>query len=337
MAASIILLRGIIAELERRGVQRQHAIEHLAISPELLANADARVSNLEIERVLLRAKTQTDGEPIGLSVGLHAPKHMLHAVAGMMMAADTLRQAMASLERYSPLLLDDLRCQLTEEGATAELTFQAPLQFNATRRFVAELVCSMVVRIAKYFVPTLDAAALRIAFEHQDESHLESYREAWSPHVRVGQPANSLSLRSQLLDLPQPYAEPMIFFAMREVADRRLRVTRENMTMAERVKDALTHEPELGALGVSELASAMGMTARVLRSRLAREGVSLLELLNDERQRSACTSLRLGRSVREIAEEIGFANPSAFHRAFKRWTGHTPGEYLKQMSAQLAR
>ncbi len=77
-----------------------------------------------------------------------------------------------------------------------------------------------------------------------------------------------------------------------------------------------------------ELTGLLNMSARTLRRRLEREGTSY-QRIKDNARRDAAISLlsRDGLTVSEVAEQVGFSDPSAFHRSFKKWTGHSPGSY----------
>lgn len=70
------------------------------------------------------------------------------------------------------------------------------------------------------------------------------------------------------------------------------------------------------------------MSASTLRRRLEREGGSYQEIKDEVRRGVAVELLRrTSVSISEIAELTGFQEPSAFHRAFKKWTGESPGRY----------
>jgi AraC-like DNA-binding protein len=72
----------------------------------------------------------------------------------------------------------------------------------------------------------------------------------------------------------------------------------------------------------------LNMSARTLRRRLEKEGSSY-QRLKDNTRRDAAISLlsRTRLPIAEIAARVGFSDPSAFHRSFKKWTGLAPGEY----------
>jgi AraC-like DNA-binding protein len=61
---------------------------------------------------------------------------------------------------------------------------------------------------------------------------------------------------------------------------------------------------------------------------LQASSLSLSRLMDDARRDIACTSLRRSDvAIKDIAHRLGFSEPSAFHRAFKRWTGMTPAKF----------
>jgi AraC-like DNA-binding protein len=86
-------------------------------------------------------------------------------------------------------------------------------------------------------------------------------------------------------------------------------------------------EPRLaaGELGVGAAARALGCSRQTLYRRLKAEGTTFEAVLDGLRRRLARRYLReQGLSVKEAAWRLGFSDPAAFSRAFKRWTGHAP-------------
>ena len=77
-----------------------------------------------------------------------------------------------------------------------------------------------------------------------------------------------------------------------------------------------------------ELTGLLNMSARTLRRRLEKEGTSYQRIKDNARRDVAITLLsREGLTVSAVAEQVGFSDPSAFHRSFKQWTGQSPGSY----------
>jgi AraC-like DNA-binding protein len=85
-----------------------------------------------------------------------------------------------------------------------------------------------------------------------------------------------------------------------------------------------------GKVSVDVLAAKMGLTPWTLQRQLAEEGSGFRQLLDTTRQQLAWDYLKeTDSSLAEIAWLLGFANPPAFHKAYQRWHGISPGEHRK--------
>jgi AraC-like DNA-binding protein len=79
-----------------------------------------------------------------------------------------------------------------------------------------------------------------------------------------------------------------------------------------------------GDVGIDRIASALATSRQTLYRRLKAEGVTYEQLLDELRRRLAIRYMKDGMSVKQAAYRLGFSEPAAFSRAFKRWTGHSP-------------
>jgi AraC-like DNA-binding protein len=75
------------------------------------------------------------------------------------------------------------------------------------------------------------------------------------------------------------------------------------------------------------VARQLGCSRQTLYRRLKAEGLTFEQLLDGVRRRVSLQLLGEGRPIKEIAYRVGFSEPSAFSRAFKRWTGSSPGKF----------
>ena len=147
-------------------------------------------------------------------------------------------------------------------------------------------------------------------------------------------PINSITIPAEWLTRPMPQADPGLHAVLQtNVNDALARVPRAlswAARVSKRISDSLTTRR---APTQNAVARAFGMTARSLRRQLASEETSYQDLLDRERSRIAQDRIStVGDSPDAIAEELGFQSTSAFFRAFKRWTGMTPREWLASRS-----
>jgi len=99
-------------------------------------------------------------------------------------------------------------------------------------------------------------------------------------------------------------------------------------SVAERVRDALARNLATTAPTVEQVAAELALSARSLHRQLAADGTSYQRLLDDVRCNEAIRqALDDHRPFKAIAAAVGFADPRAFRRAFKRWTGTTPQQF----------
>lgn len=101
-----------------------------------------------------------------------------------------------------------------------------------------------------------------------------------------------------------------------------------HQSTAYRIRQLLGEDFSRPMPSFDELTGLLGMSARTLRRRLEREGTSYQRIKDTARRDLAITLLRDQQlSVVEVAEHLGFSDPSAFHRSFRRWTGRSPGRF----------
>jgi AraC-like DNA-binding protein len=97
------------------------------------------------------------------------------------------------------------------------------------------------------------------------------------------------------------------------------------------VQRALTKRVAGGDTRIGALAHELAMSGRTLQRRLAGEGVSYQELLDDARKEAAGRYLHESAlAIGEVAYLVGYSEPAPFHRAFKRWYGTTPEKFRQK-------
>ncbi|MGD9811344.1 MAG: helix-turn-helix domain-containing protein [Sphingobium sp.] len=94
-------------------------------------------------------------------------------------------------------------------------------------------------------------------------------------------------------------------------------------SLAERVAQHIA----AGRSDQAKVAAALGMSVASLRRHLGEDGVQFRDLRADVINRIARERLREGRSIADIAEELGFSDGRSFARAFRQWNGASPAEF----------
>jgi AraC-like DNA-binding protein len=208
-------------------------------------------------------------------------------------------------------------------------TIEPERQRGDSTRCAMECALAMTFRVGQHFSPR-NAALIEVHFQHLEPSYSSRYASVFRCPVRFGQPTNALVFPQEYLDLKQFHADDTVRSVLRETAERLLVERAQSLTLVERVRTLLRYEGDLAAIDVERLARHVGLSPRALRRKLGFEGAHLSTLVDEARCRVACHELRRpDRTIKETAALLGFSETSAFNRAFKRWTGRTPGEHSR--------
>jgi AraC-like DNA-binding protein len=142
---------------------------------------------------------------------------------------------------------------------------------------------------------------------------------------------NAVRVDDDFLSIRFPTPNKYVFGLLSERADALLRNLDEAVSIRGKVERHLSLVLHTGEVGVEGVAQKMALSRKTLYRRLRAEGVTFEEVLDDLRRRLALSYLADKKvSVNETAYLVGFSDPAAFSRAFKRWTGSSPSTIARK-------
>jgi len=146
--------------------------------------------------------------------------------------------------------------------------------------------------------------------------------------VHFAQSEACLAYNSQLENLTNPHANPLLYKSYVSLAGKMSQMLGEDFSYRERVTRwlwAYTPPPNR-----REVAALLAMSERNLTRHLGNEGTSYAHLLAQVQEQRAKNYLRKHKlTLTQISDELGYAEPAAFSRAFSQWTGLSPGRWRK--------
>jgi AraC-like DNA-binding protein len=331
MRVSITIVRAIIDELRRRGIAEAEILGQAGIDPEELADATSRISVERYEQAVASALALSADRALGLRVAWAAPAGALHVVGHLLVNCPTMRDAIAQFFRFSSLILEGTRWELWEDEEDAHFVYAQQLVTSPDHaRFDAEFCLTLVLKLGFQLIGAEPPPKL-VRFRHAAPDYASSYHPIFGSVVLFGEPVNEIVFKRRYLDLPQMHRDETVRDLLRGRADELLAQRSSDDRLADRIGVLLRSDVDLAAVDLGHLAQRLGTTPRSLQRRLRERGVSLSELCETAKRDVACAALN-GRDVaiKDLAYRLGFSEPSAFHRAFKRWTGTTPAEYRRR-------
>jgi AraC-like DNA-binding protein len=193
-------------------------------------------------------------------------------------------------------------------------------------RHAVEYAFAWIVAASRRATGT-DVSPVHVSFEHPRPPDTREHDRIFRCEVTFGADAAALVYSKDAIDLPTTDADPELAELLDRHAAGLLAKLPERGAFSARVRSAAAPLLACGDLTIERVASALGASARSVQRHLHDEGTSFQRVIADLRKEAATHYLQSGvHSIAEVALLLGFSDQSAFHRAFVRWTGRTPGD-----------
>ena len=169
--------------------------------------------------------------------------------------------------------------------------------------------------------------ARAVHFTHSAPAYRAEYNRVLSVPLVFNSDKNAILIHDSWLSIPINHENKYVFGIFSERAEALLKSLENAATTKGDVETRIIPILHTGALSMDQIAKAMGLSRTTLYRRLKEEGVNFDALVDALRHKMALHYLDGKKvSVNETAYLVGFSDPTAFSRAFKRWTGKSPAK-----------
>ncbi|MCP3098811.1 AraC family transcriptional regulator [Myxococcus sp. K15C18031901] len=322
-------VRAIVLAYERYGVDPHDALRKAQITRPQLGRVSARINAGQFETLSATAMQQLDDEALGW-FSRRLPWGTYGMLCRASLGSPSLGVALKRWCRHHRLLTEDVLLSLDVEGATARLVIEERRELGAMREFCLLSSLRYVHGYACWLVNS-QLPQREVTFPFPAPAHQSVYPLLFPGPVRFSATRASLCFDAGYLDLPPKRDEPALRTMLQRALPLTVRQYRRDRLLVERVRAHLVDTRGAGATA-DAVASALHFSVRSLHRQLAQEGTSLQRIKDDVRHRRARELL--GRSslpIKHVALDVGYADEKIFSRAFKHWTGESPGEYRQRI------
>lgn len=316
---------------EAEGVAPAPLLAEVGMADQRLDDPAARFSIDEVSLLWERAVAVSGKPTLGLDRGLAAAYGKLGMVGYAMMACPTLHAALQRLLRAMDLVSNAATFELEEQAQGCWFSLGHLGGERPVPRQRLEFGMLTMLSFCNW-ISGREFAPLAIEFVYPRPEDTRVHDAVFGCPLVFGAPANRALLGWHDLQQPLPAHEPHIAALHERLVDEELQRL-EGAAVSARVRHLLATRLGAPEPRREDVAAALKMSDRTLQRRLQAEGTSYQQLLDDTRRELAQRYLRRpDASLKRVAEQLGFEDPSNFFRACKRWFGESPGAYRARMA-----
>ena len=328
---------GMLSGMMHRNISPADVLAGLDIK---LADAASRVPVDHYTTLYNRVIAALDDEGFGLFAAKMRPGSFEFLCRGML-GAPTLADGLDRARRFLSIVLPDLAVSIVRGDTRAELCIDetAPLAADPDdpgRVFAFEWLLRLIHSLSCWLVGR-GLALDSVDFPFARPAHADDYALVYTEHSAfVGGSRLTARFNATLLDLPIRRDEAALASFLEGAPGRISMLYRRDRATVLRVRD-LIRAALPASLPQDEVASRLHMSPRTLHRRLEEEGASFRGIKEALRRDIALARLTKTRQpIAQVAADLGYADTSAFYRAFTAWTGLSPERYRKQLANHAA-
>lgn len=326
----IDLAQAVVSFAARREWDVNPLLEQAGVSPVLLADGRSRLTDEQLTHLVRSLWRMTDDEMFGL--GSHpVPRGSFRLLLYGLMGAVDLGEALRRTAGFSSAIPAMLAADLTVNNGRVRLAVHFPA---GSRHYPEHILPLTGMALAHRLLAWGLGRRIRlheVELPYARPADLESHLLIFGAPLTFDAADAALTFDADLLRAPmiRTVAEVEEFIASAPAG----LLTRDGQLTT--LGDQVRRMYELGLKGNpptgDQIARRLAVSTQTLRRKLAEEGTSLRVIREEVLRDAAVTSLVRGdETVAELAERLGFSEPSAFSRAFRRWTGSSPGAYRRE-------
>jgi AraC-like DNA-binding protein len=318
--ASTWFLRILAGACRAHGLDPAPILTATGIDPAALITGEGRIP-LRAARAAWEEAARRSGDPhFGLHAAERLPPGSFDVLEYLGRSVATFGEMLVRVARLVSVVTEDgsLSLRHTPRGVVLSHTARAPLRHPSEL-----LLASVVLRGRAHATEAL--APLSVSFMHAAPADLSEHARIFRAPVRFGQSTDSLRFSAETAALPLHTYEPGLSAILDAYATQLTARTGATPDVLVDVGDAITAALGRGEPRLEDVARVLAITPRTLQRRLQEAGTTFQARLDDVRHQLALELLEdPNLPTSKLALQLGFSEPSAFYRAYQRWTGESP-------------
>src|SRR5262245_22383266 len=310
----------------RLGLTREALLREAKLEERHVQDPDARIPLAAVARLWRYLEKHVPDPAVGLRLGADTRVREFGLVGYAMAFSSTVGSALRRLGRYSCIVSDALVVTLDTKGEATWLRVDVQPALRAVR-LAADARLAAVLAACRE-IAAAPIAPLIVQLPYRCPTDVKDYETFFAAPLEFGALTTAFLLRNEDLARVVAVSDPTLTGYLDRLAEQMLATLGSERTVRDRVRRVLWSELTDAVPSLDHVANMLGVSARTLQRQLREEATSFETVLTELRKEMAPSLLRDGRlAVSEVAFLLGYEDPSAFQRAFRRWFGRSPRDF----------
>ncbi|MBA3692748.1 MAG: AraC family transcriptional regulator [Acidobacteria bacterium] len=323
----------IISTAAAAGIRTEKLCRHAKFDTATLEDADNQILFKQLTKFYQHAARLTGDDAFGLHVGERDSPKSYGLLGYVAINSRTVGEALNRLIRFQQIRTRASRFSLEIVSGRARLayTYQTnDISPEERRHESEETLCSIMEfgrRMTGFnWIPS------EVHFEHARPQNVSEHERIFRAPIRFGKPLTQFVFDSDFLKTPLAQADLTLGSLLERQAEELLaKSPKEEKTFVHPVRRLMLENLGGSELRMETVCRNLGSSKRTLQRKLTEEGSTYQKLLEETQYEMSTFYLRQPEiTIGEISASLGFSEPSAFHRAFRRWAGITPQAFRHQ-------
>ena len=318
-------LRVFVQALERLGYKVHELLAGIGVSVAELNQPDARISCEKFGALINGAMRQRPMNNLGARMAAETPIGSFPLLDYLVMTADSVGEGVKRLVKYFRLVGAPTDIDIRDQEHPIQIVLWSP------NNFALEFTLSLIVLYLRQETDgRCNPEYTAFSYRPDDASEIE---RILSCHARLEMTWTGVAYNPASWLLPLRRRDSFLQGLLERQATELIAQLPPADEMTLQVRRVLAKRVGGGDTTIDSVAKELATSPRTLQRRLARGNMSFQDLLEQTRQEAAERYLRnLSLSIAEVSYLLGYSEPSALHRAFKRWRGLTPQAFREQIA-----
>lgn len=320
---SIHWIKAILASAKALGIDTNTILSKAQITLDLEKNHPSYLSLNQTQKIWSQAESLSGHQHFGLVMGQAFRPSYFHVVAYLAMTSPNLKEAYLNFVKFLPLITEAASLSLHYEGSEVCIVFTPQQDQVPFSRHQYESALTLLLTFTRWLLGNENIAPNNVMFEHTAGPDTDLYKKVFSLVPKFNQKRTCIYFPTSLLETELIDSDENLHKLHLAHAENQL-INHQRRSWKEQVLFSLG-QLKTDNINKTLIAELLNISPRTLQRRLQEEGTNFQNLLDQHKHQQASYLIKETKlPFKVIATQLGFAEPSTFYRAVKRWFNNTP-------------